>query len=194
MTSRWAPYRPSAGAAEIDPPPGLRIRRATGADCPTVAAIEADRDGADPTAAEARCRDGLGRPESLLLVADVSGTVVGFGRIVRFTPSAGDGSNVPAGWYLAGVIIVDAWRRRGIGLALTRERLAWIAERADAAYYVANARNLASLDMHSRLGFVESSRDVRMPGLSFEGGLGVLSRIDLGRETTLTGRAAPPVV
>lgn len=70
---------------------------------------------------------------------------------------------------------------RGIGLALTRYRLKWIAERADHAYYFANTRNHASIDLHTRLGFTELTRDFVFPGVSFTGGQGVLHRIEFKR-------------
>jgi ribosomal protein S18 acetylase RimI-like enzyme len=117
-------------------------------------------------------------------IAD-AGRIVGFGRAGWIDPAGRRGfRNVPAGWYLLGVVVVDAWRRQGIGRELTRRRLAWIAERAPAAYFVANARNRPSLDLHAALGFVEVRRDLQWPGMKFEGGTGVLSRCDLGLPAT----------
>jgi ribosomal protein S18 acetylase RimI-like enzyme len=114
-----------------------------------------------------------------------AGRIVGFGRAGWIDPAGRRGfRNVPAGWYLLGVVVVDAWRRQGIGRELTRQRLAWIAERAPAAYFVANARNRVSLDLHAALGFVEVTRDVEWPAMTFEGGTGVLSRCDLGLPAT----------
>jgi ribosomal protein S18 acetylase RimI-like enzyme len=189
VASRWAPYQARAESDRAGSPTGLRIRPALAADCAAVAAIEVDRDGFDPLQAAARCRAGLDRPEVLLLVAEVDGEIAGFGRVSHYSPVPGDGSTAPAGWYLAGVIVRDAWRRRGIGAALTRERLAWIGPRAPVAYYVANARNLATLDLHRAFGFEEISRDVTMPGVTFEGGAGVLARVDLDRGPRPVGDA-----
>ena len=145
-----------------------------------IAAIEASRDTIDASVARRRCEAQVLDPEALLLVALVSGEVVGFARAGRLRPpNDAPADTLPDGWYLLGVIVVDAWRRHGIGRDLTKARLAWIAERADAAYYFVNARNRASFDLHHDLGFVEISRDFSAPEVSFEGGQGVLCRLYL---------------
>jgi aminoglycoside 6'-N-acetyltransferase I len=41
-------------------------------------------------------------------------------------------------------LVDPAWRRRGIATALTRARLHWVFARADEAFYVARAANIAS--------------------------------------------------
>ena len=74
---------------------------------------------------------------------------------------------------------MDAWRRAGVGRALTEARLAWIAERAERAYYFTNARNQTSLDLHRKLGFKELTRTFTGPGIAFDGGQGVLDVIEL---------------
>ncbi len=68
------------------------------------------------------------------------------------------------------------FRRRGIGHALTVARLRWLSERTTRVYYVANARNEASLALHARLGFEELARGPSFHGFTFEGGEGVLCR------------------
>ena len=68
-------------------------------------------------------------------------------------------------------------------LELTRRRLGWIAGRgATEAYYFANAQNLASIDLHAKLGFVELTRDFHVPGATFAGGVGILFRVQLKPE------------
>ncbi len=114
-----------------------------------------------------------------LLVAEVGGGVVGYGRAGRLGRRPDAGGTLPEGWYLLGVAIVDAWRRRGIGRVLTERRLAWIAERTHEAWYFVNARNLPSIDLHRDFGFVEVSRRLDAAGVSFEGGEGILFRLDL---------------
>lgn len=64
----------------------------------------------------------------------------------------------------------------GVGTALTRARLAWIRRHDDEAWYFANARNLASIEMHRRLGFREVTRDFSFPSVTFDGDVGVLYR------------------
>ena len=86
---------------------------------------------------------------------------------------------MPPGWYLVGVIIGPAYRRRGVASELTRVRLAWIAQRARQAYYFANSVNRATIDLHARLGFRQVCRDFTFPNARFSGGVGVLFRIEL---------------
>ncbi len=176
--SRWALYMPAALGQPR--PIGLEVRPAKRSDCAAIASIEGSRDGVAVDRAERRCEEQTIDPETLLLVAAVDGRVVGFARAGRVRgPSNPPPEAIPDGWYLQGVVVLDAWRRRGIGLALTDARLAWIARRAPVAYYFANARNRASLDLHASAGFVEVTRHFLAPGVSFEGGEGVLCRIDL---------------
>jgi hypothetical protein len=54
--------------------------------------------------------------------------------------------------------------------------MAWAFQRAGEVWFFANARNRASVDLHARLGFVEVTRDFAFPGVSFDGGVGVLCR------------------
>jgi len=68
-----------------------------------------------------------------------------------------------------------------VGERLTRDRLDWIAARSREAYYFANERNRATIDLHAPFGFVEVARDIRSPGLTFSGGVGLLLRSDLSR-------------
>ena len=164
MTSHWAPYqRDGVGELSVE---DLVVRPALAADCRGVAAIVRERDvaGAD----------------RLLLVANVGDELAGFARAARWQrpPRAADNA-APAGWYLLGVVVRDRWRRHGIALELTRQRLAWIAERADEAYYFTNARNRVSIDLHEQVGFIEVTRDFEFPDASFDEGEGILFRVDL---------------
>jgi len=113
-------------------------------------------------------------------VAEWDGSVAGFGKCRRHARTSADPPNAgPEGWYLAGLIVDGRFRRRGIGRALTADRLAWIAERAAVAYYFANARNAASVALHEPFGFREITRDFSLPGAEFEGGAGILFRAEL---------------
>ena len=184
MVARWA--EPDPGRRGRPPPADLILRTATIEDCPAIAALEHARGDIDADAGEARCRRQVGDPEVALIVAAVDRRVVGFGRAGRFMPAADAPPDImPAGWYLFGVIVEDAWRRHGIGRALTEARLAWIRERADAAWYFTNARNRVSIDLHAALGFVEVTRAFSTPGVAFEGGEGVLCRLAWGSDGTL---------
>jgi ribosomal protein S18 acetylase RimI-like enzyme len=115
--------------------------------------------------------------DRLLLLATANGELVGYGRCAHFEPGADAPPDVaPQGYYLGGVLVGSRWRRRGIAEALTRARMAWAFARAPEVWYFANARNAASLALHAKLGFVEVTRSFSYPGVSFDGGVGVLGR------------------
>jgi RimJ/RimL family protein N-acetyltransferase len=84
---------------------------------------------------------------------------------------------VPHGPYLLGLLVAEAHRGQGVGEALTRVRIDAALGRAGALWYFANSRNEASLRLHARLGFTEVQRPFEFPGVSFEGGVGVLCRL-----------------
>jgi aminoglycoside 6'-N-acetyltransferase I len=92
-----------------------------------------------------------------MFVAKAHGQVIAHGRVAELT--AGEaGPGTPPGYYLSGVLVERAWRRRGIATALTRARLRWVFARTDEAFYVAGADNAASLRLHAALGFQEMTR------------------------------------
>ncbi len=116
----------------------------------------------------------------VLVVAGVERSLAGYGRVRWFSPSPrSPADTAPAGWYLGGLVVAPEWRGCGAGAALTRVRLEWVAERADEVWYYANARNVVSLALHAAVGFEEVTRDFSVPGVSFEGGVGVLCRLRL---------------
>jgi len=184
VPASFAEYRPGDISGEI--PTNLVVRAAIADDCPTIVAIERELNGGiEAEQAAARCNRQVKDEGVCLLVAAAGGDTCGFARAAWFSPPEDRPANsAPAGWYLFGVIVRERWRRRGIGARLTEARLAWISERADEAYYFANALNRASIDLHERLGFRELTRSFSFPGASFQGGTGILSRIDLGHRRT----------
>ena len=118
----------------------------------------------------------------LLLIAQHCDEVVGFGRVLYCVPEAESPPNVaPEGWYLGGVVVSANHRRRGIGRELTRRRLEWlIARGVRVAWFVVNADNRASIDLHGAFGFRESTRDFVQKGVTFSGrGIGILFRAEL---------------
>ncbi|GAB3417954.1 GNAT family N-acetyltransferase [Flindersiella endophytica] len=120
-------------------------------------------------------------PRRCLLIAESSSGedgsgVIAYGRVSYFErPLDSPPSVAPAGYYLGGVLVDPLARRFGVGRALTVARMEWVRERADELWYFANARNEASLEMHQELGFEEVSRSFTFPGVTFEGGEGVLA-------------------
>ena len=178
--SKFAKYEPSrANAMSLGPADGLVIRLTTAADLPQVARIIAEREGGDAEIYLDRLARDLGQvvelPTKSLWVATVGPRVVAQARAGLFTaPEDSPPDIAPPGWYLLGLIVDPAFRRRGVGEALTRVRLEWIAQRSSRAYYFAAAINRATIDLHAKLGFVEVTRDFSFPGVSFTGGTGVL--------------------
>jgi ribosomal protein S18 acetylase RimI-like enzyme len=106
-------------------------------------------------------RDGVDR---VLFVAEIDGGVVGYGRAVCTRPPSGDGPYLDTRWYLLGVVVHPAWRRRGVADALTRERIRWVGKRARQVYYFAHKDNRASQALHDRFGFVKVDGDWKPPG------------------------------
>jgi ribosomal protein S18 acetylase RimI-like enzyme len=120
------------------------------------------------------------RSDNLVLVAQSAGQVIGVARARHFEPPAPSSeSTAPAGWYLLGVNVLPSHRRQGVGAELTRERLRWIAERADEAFYFTQEENQASIALHARLGFREVSRAVEYPGALDPSSDRVLYRLEL---------------
>jgi GNAT superfamily N-acetyltransferase len=116
-------------------------------------------------------------PRRLMLVAHLDGSFAGTAEAAWLDEDLESGA--PGGFVLAGVNVLARARRNGVGLALTRRRLAWIAERASTAWYFASSANHASIAMHADLGFVEVLRAPRIHGVEFASGEGVLLRSDL---------------
>lgn len=143
-----------------------------GADCNDVRAImdlhaRAKRPGGTRASYLAAVEDA-----KRLVVVACSGTeVIGWAKTHWWDRAEGP---APAGHYLGGVTVDPAWRLQGIGTMLTTFRLGWIWERADGAWYVVNATNLASIAMHQKFGFAATSRAAAFHTTTFEGGNGLL--------------------
>lgn len=173
----------SAAASESREPRNTIVRRARRDDIDTLARLAAEREGDTVAIHAASFESAIANAESeptcLVLAAEIASRIVGFGKArylgARDLPA---GDPAPEGWYLTGVVVDPAFRRLGAGFALTAERLRWIAEHADVAYYFANARNRVSLALHERFGFVEIARAPIIAGVTFTGGEGILFRVD----------------
>lgn len=177
--SRFESWEPRDDtAARAAPPASLEIRSAVTADLDAIAAIEVQREGGSHVNRRARLerwQAAAAEGSKLLLVATVEGRVVAVAKAMRFAGTEpGVERGAPAGWYLSGVIVVPGQRRRAIGRALVQARLDWLDQRTDRVFYVANEHNRVSIALHESFGFVERIRDVVMPGVTFEGGVGLL--------------------
>ena len=155
------------------------IRRAVPADIKDCLAL-GGREGAPPTG----LADDLADIERLLLVAEDAGRIIGYGRAMHFRRGVNPSADaVPTGYYLVGLVVDASRRRKGVGSELTHARLAWIAGRTTDAWYFSNVRNTASIAFHARFGFREVTREFSFPGLSFDGGEGILFRVSLADAT-----------
>jgi ribosomal protein S18 acetylase RimI-like enzyme len=178
----FAKYSPRPADQPREPiPEELLHRPGSPKDLEALSRLISQRESIDLSIAADRvgCWFKLSPDTNLLLVAENAERAIGYGRAGFFAASEQDGHEpAPAGWYLSGLIVDEKFRRRGIGELLTRERLAWIFQRAGEAYYFTNSLNTASIDLHRRLGFEEIQRNVSFPGAHFSGGgIGVLYRM-----------------
>jgi len=95
-----------------------------------------------------------GEVRAYTCVAAVKGEVVGYGvcRFRAWSEKEGD-SGLPDGWYLSGLQVLSGHRRRGIGRALTENRLKWLSERTEVVYYNADEVNGPSIELLRGVGF-----------------------------------------
>ena len=176
----------AGGPPRAELPGELTVRPARMGDIDALGRISAEREGGEAHEHAAAFRRALEyrgiRRRLLILVAELSGDVIGFGkaRYLNGEDGAGEGA-LPEGWYLTGVVVDPRFRRRGVATRLTAERLGWIAERGRLAYYFANAGNRVSIVLHQRFGFTEMGRGAEFAGVSFVGGEGILFQADLSR-------------
>jgi ribosomal protein S18 acetylase RimI-like enzyme len=172
----WAPSR-ADGPAQ---PPELTVREATAQDvegCVALASLVSDGSSVDWSEL---FRHNIEHRDRYLVVARVGDELIGYGRTAWFEADAGAPTNAaPTGYYLVGLVVDPSWRRRGVADALIRARLAWVAERAPEAWYLADVRNRVSLRLHERAGFTTVTDDVWFPTVTDGGGSHLLGRVHL---------------
>jgi ribosomal protein S18 acetylase RimI-like enzyme len=162
----------------------LIIRGATDGELGVAAGLAVAERGGEAAGWQARFSADAADPDACFLVALAGDQIVGYGRARRFEPGAdAPARTAPGGYYLTGVLVASAHRRRGVGERLTRARMGWAAERARELWFFTNAGNAGSLRLHERLGFEEVTRDFEFPGVTFDGGVGVLCRAVLAGGT-----------
>jgi ribosomal protein S18 acetylase RimI-like enzyme len=163
----FADYLPESTAAGPRPP--IHIRTATALDFSGILAVQAE--SARPSIEPWLLNEIVHNPIRLLLVALDDGVVVGWAKTHHWPMSDGIAG---AGHYLGGVTVAPGHRRKGIANALTARRLEWIGNRARDAWFIVNATNLASIELHRRWGFEEEARNSSFHGIKFTGGTGIL--------------------
>ena len=160
-SSPFATYAPARRGV----PAAVRVRPPTLKDVDAVAAIWAEREGGEakqavPMIAREIERIQDGSPDRYLCVAEIEGQIVGYGRCGVRAPA----ERLPGGWYLLGVVVTPASRRRGAGRALTAHRLAWLAEKGvEEVFYFTAVVNRASTALHEAYGFEEIDRGFFSP-------------------------------
>lgn len=187
MNALFAPFTPDASGSPLA---DVEVRPGTADDLPAIAELAARRecgDLADWLAVHGRR---FADERQRLFVAEYDGAVVGYAWASWLTPVADGGRRAPDGWYLSGIVVAPALRRRGIGRRLTQARIAWALERADHIYYVVSASNRASRTLHAELGFREIATDFIVPGVVFSNADGILCRLGRQRDADVIDLAS----
>lgn len=160
------------------PPLVVSIREATAGDAAVLGPIAQERHGGElephVRTFERQIKRAVHDNDLLILVAEADGEIIAFGRAGFHHWRTPEDKGVPEGWYLLGVVVRPAYRRRGVARELTRRRLEWLDAKCNSVYYFANAQNRASIELHEAFGFREVTRDFSYPGVEFTGGEGIL--------------------
>jgi ribosomal protein S18 acetylase RimI-like enzyme len=176
LVTGFAEYQPGVARQTVD----VQVRPGELRDLDVCAELIVSRAGGSAAERRERLVADLADPEKYIAVAVVGDEVVGYGGVIRHEVKPDDPPmTAPTGYYLIGLIVSPAWRRHGIGELLTRDRMRWTAERADAVYYFANQANGAILDLNKSFGFTEVTRDFSFPGAPLKPGTCVLLRAGL---------------
>lgn len=184
MNSRlFAPLAPNDHGTPL---PDAVVRVGVRDDLTQTGALAAHREGGLVSTWVARHERRFDADGNALFVVEHAGRIVGYGWVAWLTPVAHGGRNAPDGWYLNGMVIDPALRRRGLGRRLTQKRIDWALRRGEAVHYVVAASNRASRDLHASLGFEEVTDDFRLPGVVFNHDNGLLCRLGHRAEATVT--------
>lgn len=175
MSDGGVPYATYRSAPDTRPAPvTAELSVASAADIDQLAAIQMRVRGGEIGQWAERIARSISGERSVSVVARVGGEIAGYANAAFLPEHPGDGA--PDGYYLTGVTVSPQWRRRGLGRALTRLRMAWVWERDPLVWCFVSARNGSSLGLHAALGFCEVRRAPVLQGVPFEGGTGVLLR------------------
>jgi GNAT superfamily N-acetyltransferase len=170
----FAAYMPRP--VERHTPVSAAVAEANTDDVPVLAALQVQARGGSVDEWADRIHGARYKERSLVVTAKVSGEAVGYASVAFLPEHPVD--HAPAGYYLTGVTVDPAWRRRGIGMLLTRWRMDWVWDRDSAVWCFISARNPASLDLHRELGFHHVMIGASFQGIEFADGEGWLLRAD----------------
>ena len=130
------------------------IRKATSNDMVACALLISDHVSGDLEEWQSQFEQDLANPQRLFLVATVDDSVVGYGHTTFHSETLEDeAKSIPAGYFLSGLLISPEHRRQGLGELLTVARIDEMRRVANVIYYRAEPDNLATIELHSRLGF-----------------------------------------
>ena len=150
----YAHYDPEARTGT---PLHAHIRKATANDSRDITDVWAERSGEAPTDFYDKIHDAMATGWGHTWVAVFDDTIVAYGQLRWSDDYFGQ-----PGWALTGVNTRISHRRRGLGHTLTITRLQWLREQgASEVFCCINSTNLASIDLHHRLGFERVRRDVQ---------------------------------
>lgn len=168
----FEPYNPHPKRRVFE----VEIRDATNSDIASIVNICIEREPGDLATVTSNINSYLiNKHESFVRLAIVDGQIAGFGKAKYFQ---GEKITYP-GWYLAGLIVVPAYRNGRVGTVLTIDRLDKLKSVASEAYFFANATNRVSIELHRKLSFKLERDHFEFPGVSFGESHGQLYRIKL---------------
>ncbi len=113
---------------------------------------------------------------SFIFVALKDDLIVGHGKLFRYSKEKHDVEfKSPEGWYLNGVIVDSAYRRKGVAKALLSFRESYVLEKEGGELYsIVSAENHPSISYHTTLGFVEQQRAPGYLSVRLKCGEGIL--------------------
>lgn len=164
--ARFAQYRPDVRGTKDR---SVSVRVARPEDAAAIAAVDATRQPRPEHHLDSVVAR-LARTDALTVVAEADGEVVGTSAVMVWAAHA----DSPEGWYVSGITVVPAWRRRLVADRMLALELKHLDRERHQAWSVVNLTNRASLALHERHGFTEVARAASFAGITFTGGMGVL--------------------
>jgi|TARA_B100000315_G_C14524873_1_gene563326 ribosomal protein S18 acetylase RimI-like enzyme len=115
------------------------------------------------------------KKKAIALVICINQKIIAFSKCIHseyFKRS--NYTNLPKGWYLCDLKVMEKYRTNGIGKLLTLYRLNWISRRANKAFYYSNIENKASINLHTSIGFKKVNHSIRVLGSCYSNNIGSL--------------------